>query len=132
MDGERRDETNDAAFEDLCRRCGVCCHEKVRFGDQVVITDIPCPFLDVETNLCAVYPERFIKQPRCSPAEDSAKANALPGNCPYVGGLDGFVEPHLLSEHPEYEKAVDTLFPDRKEGLTGGKSARRNRSRDCR
>lgn len=117
MDGERREDANDAEYEGLCRQCGVCCHEKVRFGDQVVITDIPCPFLDTETNLCTVYPERFTKQPRCSSAEDSAKANALPEDCPYVGGLDGFIAPHLLSEHPEYERAVNALFPGREEGL---------------
>lgn len=126
MDGKRREAPLGAEYESLCRRCGICCHEKVRFGEQVVITDIPCRFLDVETNLCTVYPKRFAKQPRCSTAEDSAKANALPGDCPYVGGADNFIEPHLLSEHPEYEKAVNALFPGRREGLlrTKGRKAR--------
>lgn len=105
-----------ADHEALCRRCGVCCHEKVRFGEQVVITDIPCPFLDTETNTCTVYAERFTKQPRCSSAEDSAKANSLPGDCPYVGGIADYLTPHLLVDHPEYEKAVDALFPGRREG----------------
>lgn len=102
--------------EALCRRCGVCCHEKVRFGEQVVITDIPCQFLDLDTNLCTVYPDRLSKQPRCSTAEASLQANALPGDCPYVGGADGYLDPHLLSEHPEYENAINALFPGRKEG----------------
>lgn len=102
--------------EALCRRCGMCCHEKVRFGEQVVITDIPCEFLDTETNMCRVYGERLTKQPRCSSAEDSVKANSLPNDCPYVGGVDGYLEPHVLAEHPEYEQAVNALFPGRQEG----------------
>ena len=107
--------------ESLCRRCGLCCHEKVRFGEQVVITDIPCEFLDVKTRQCTVYPERFRKQPRCSTAEDSAKANSLPGDCPYVGGVSNYLAPHLLSEHPEYERAVNALFPGKRIGKPGGK-----------
>ncbi len=105
-------------LEALCRRCGVCCHEKVRFGDQVVITDIPCEFLDAETNICTVYAERFVRQPRCSSAGDSVKACSLPGDCPYVGGVDSYREPHLLPDHPEYEQAINALFPGRKEGRT--------------
>ena len=92
----------------------MCCHEKIRFGDQVVITDIPCEFLDTGTNLCAVYPERYARQPRCSSAADSAEANGLPGDCPYVAGRAGYRAPHLLREHPEYEEAVDALYPGRK------------------
>lgn len=109
-DGERE------RHEALCRRCGVCCHEKVRFGEQVVITDIPCPFLDPENNLCRVYPERYARQPRCASAEDSVGGGTLPDDCPYVGGLDNYPAPHLLIEHPEYERAVNALFPGRKEG----------------
>ncbi|MDR1613150.1 MAG: hypothetical protein LBT97_10285 [Planctomycetota bacterium] len=107
--------------ENLCRRCGVCCHEKVRFGDQVVITDIPCPFLDEETNLCAVYPDRFEKQPRCSSADQSAGVNGLPGDCPYVADRKNYRAPHLLSAHPEYEQAINALYPDRAGKKRAGK-----------
>lgn len=108
--------------ENICRRCGVCCHEKVRFGEQVVITDIPCPFLDETTNRCTVYPDRLTRQPRCSSAEDSVKANSLPDDCPYVGGRTDYQPAHLLTEHPEYEQAVNTLFPERRRGRKCGKS----------
>ena len=118
-----------AAHEALCRRCGLCCHEKVRFGDQVVITDIPCQFLDPATNLCTVYPERLTRQPRCSSAEDSIKANSLPGDCPYVGGLSGYPNPHLLIEHPEYEQAINALFPGRREGTLPKSAAMARRRR---
>ncbi len=101
------------ASEALCRRCGVCCHHKVRFGDVVVITDVPCEFLDTATNLCAVYPERFRRQPLCSTAESSVAAGALPGDCPYVGGKSDYPAPVLLADHPEYEQAVNAIFPER-------------------
>ncbi|MDR1520461.1 MAG: hypothetical protein LBU23_10015 [Planctomycetota bacterium] len=102
------------ASEELCRRCGVCCHEKARFGSLVVITDIPCRFLDPATRLCRVYPDRLSRQPRCSSAADSLLAGTLPADCPYVQGAAGYRAPHLLSGHPEYEQAVNALFPERK------------------
>lgn len=103
----------DTAYENLCRRCGLCCHQKIRFGDVVVITDVPCEFLDTATNLCTVYPDRFIKQPLCSSAEASVLAGALPNDCPYVGGVSGYDAPVLLRDHPEYEDGVNQLFPER-------------------
>lgn len=127
MSGE---EDADPVLEGLCRRCGLCCHEKVRFGERVVITDIPCPYLDPETNACRVYSERLVRQPRCSTAADSVRANSLPDDCPYVGGNAAYLAPHLLTEHPEYEQAVDALFPGRKEGLlprSAAMAARRRR-----
>lgn len=114
--GKKGGTASDAAHEALCRRCGRCCFEKVRFGQLVVITDIPCAYLDTETNLCTVYDKRLRKQHRCSSAEDSRKANALPGDCPYVGGDSGYLSPEFLDDHPEYENAVNALFPGRKEG----------------
>ncbi len=109
-------EAEKSARENLCRRCGVCCHQKVRFGDVVVITDVPCEFLDTGTNLCTVYPERFEKQPLCSSAEASVIAGALPDDCPYVGGVANYNAPLLLRDHPEYEDGVNTLFPERLKG----------------
>lgn len=112
------DPMRQAALESLCRRCAVCCHQKVRFGDVVVITDVPCEFLDPATNKCTVYPERYRKQPLCSSAEISAESGTLPADCPYVGGRSDYRDPLLLSEHPEYEDAVNALFPER---VSGGK-----------
>lgn len=104
--------------EHLCRRCGLCCHEKVRIGDQVVITDIPCRHLDPETNLCRIYEDRARLEPRCLSAEVSAKGGGLPGDCPYVAELADYRAPHLLWEHPEYEDAINSVYPERakKEG----------------
>ncbi len=113
---EAKGQKAEAGWENLCRRCGVCCHEKVRMGDQVIITDIPCRFLDVATNLCTVYSQRAEKEPRCQSAAESAEINALPGDCPYVAARSDYQEPHLLWEHPEYERAINALYPQRKSG----------------
>ncbi len=115
MDAQRTDD----AYENLCRRCGTCCHQKIRFADGVLITDVPCEFLDTRTNLCTVYPERFAKQPLCSSAEASVAAGALPGDCPYVGGNANYEEPFLLRDHPEFEEDVNALFPERRHSETG-------------
>ncbi|MDR1744499.1 MAG: hypothetical protein LBS30_01965, partial [Planctomycetota bacterium] len=108
-----KDDGAPAPPEDLCRRCGRCCHQKIRFGTVVVITDIPCEFLDPLTNLCTVYPERFVRQPLCSTAAVSAATGTLPDDCPYVAGMSGYVAPLSLEDHPEYERGVNALFPGR-------------------
>lgn len=100
-------------WESVCRRCGRCCHHKIRFGDAVVISDLPCDYLDPVTNLCTVYPERYARQPLCSSAEISADIGVLPDDCPYVGGRSNYAAPLLLEEHPEYEADVNALFPER-------------------
>ena len=110
---ESKDAGADALSEALCRRCGRCCHQKIRFGEVVVITDVPCEFLDPLTSLCTVYPERFSRQPLCSSAAVSAEAGALPDDCPYVAGLSEYVAPLSLEDHPEYEQGVNSLFPGR-------------------
>ncbi|MDR1536278.1 MAG: hypothetical protein LBU64_14520 [Planctomycetota bacterium] len=102
------------AREKLCRRCGVCCHEKVRFGETILITDIPCRFLDPAGRRCRVYPDRLSRQPRCSTAEASLRAGTLPGDCPYVRETPDYRPPLLLSRHPEFETAVRALFPGKK------------------
>lgn len=103
-------------MEAICRRCGRCCRQKVRFGDVVVITDIPCQFLDPKTNTCTVYPQRLFKQPLCSAIEIAVANGAQPNDCPYAGGNSDYQAPLTLAEHPEYRQAVDALFADKNKG----------------
>lgn len=117
-DGED-DEESERRKEDLCRRCGICCHEKIRVGDRVIITDIPCKYLDAETNLCRVYNDRAKRESRCLGADAAVKANAMPGDCPYVAGVADYLDPWLLREHPEFEELVDSLYPERKNPAPG-------------
>ncbi len=109
-----REPEKDSRYENLCRRCGVCCFQKVRSGDEVIITDVPCEFLDPATMLCTVYPERFEKQPLCTSARASVAMQCLPGTCPYTGGNADYQEPIFLKDHPEFEEAVNEIFPERK------------------
>ena len=108
-DSTVHDQTQDT--ENICRRCGICCHEKIRMGEQIIITDIPCKHLDVATNQCRIYDQRAELEPRCLSAAESARGNGLPGTCPYVAGIANYQEPHLLCEHPEYQLMVDFLYP---------------------
>lgn len=107
--------------ENLCRRCGACCHEKLRIGKLVLITDIPCEYLDVETKLCRIYDTRSEIEPRCLGADEAKEANAQPADCPYVAGAADYFAPLVLAEHPEYENLVNEVYPDRAERKAGGK-----------
>lgn len=100
--------------EALCTRCGICCHEKISLNGKVIITDIPCQFLDIDSNFCTVYEERFKRQPRCSYADVSALANGLPGSCPHVRDIPDYQAPDMLKDRPELEAIVDMLYPERK------------------
>lgn len=113
MDGNDGNDGARREWERVCRRCGRCCRHKIRFGETVVITDIPCEFLDPLTNLCTVYPERYSRQPLCSSAGISLAIGVLPDDCPYVGGRSGYAAPLLLEEHPEWEDDVNAVFPER-------------------
>ena len=57
---------NDACWEALCKRCGLCCFEK--FEDDsgtIFFTRTPCRYLDVVTRECRVYDRRFAINPEC-------------------------------------------------------------------
>lgn len=108
-------------MESLCRHCGLCCQQKVRAGDVVIISDVPCEFLDPATNMCTVYPERFIRQPLCCNIDVAIANNAQPNECPYVGGNSKYDAPLLISEHPEYREGIEELFSKKE---IGGKKKR--------
>lgn len=72
------------ADESLCRRCARCCYEKLLIGDEVVLTRVPCRFLDLETRLCTVYAHRHEENIRCLTVEEGIAARAFPSDCPYV------------------------------------------------
>ena len=103
--------------EGWCRRCGRCCHEKIRLDDgQVLITDIPCEHLDIDTRLCRVYADRSRRQARCQSATASSEVGALPGDCPYAMVVEGYPAPLMLTDHPEYADLVELVHPGRRGG----------------
>ena len=100
--------------ESLCRRCGVCCHEKIMVEGVVVITDRACAFLDPVSRLCRVYAERHAHQPQCATAARAAEMGALPGDCLYARRIPGYKAPQYLEDRPELVPVVDRLFGTRR------------------
>jgi hypothetical protein len=71
--------------EELCRKCGICCHWKIKFKDKLFIfMHKPCKYLDTNTNLCKEYANRFNLEVGCLKIEEALKQQVLPGDCPYV------------------------------------------------
>ena len=72
-------------WEELCQRCGRCCFEKIEYRERIFYTDRPCPYLNRDTKLCRVYPQRNRLQPDCAQlTPELAAAGVLPDDCPYV------------------------------------------------
>ncbi len=71
------------ALEKMCKKCGVCCHAKLKKGDTIYIfLSNPCPYV-TEENKCSVYPSRHEKRPDCLNLEDAIKHEILPDCCGY-------------------------------------------------
>ena len=74
-------------WEDICRRCTLCCHERTVYPDRMEVSlSSPCPFLSTDTGLCRVYDHRFSACPECSKVTffTAAFGSSLPSSCAYV------------------------------------------------
>ncbi len=74
-------------WEDICSRCGLCCHEKVIYPDALVIDlSMPCEFYDSDNSGCSVYHERFSCCSRCEKVTPlkAMFSRSLPDSCSYV------------------------------------------------
>ena len=74
-------------WDDICRRCALCCYERTVTEDSVIIDlTSPCRYLDTETKLCTVYDERLKKNGRCNRLTPfhAMFSSALPPACAYV------------------------------------------------
>lgn len=90
---------NTKEWEDLCRRCGRCCYEKLEFEGEVYYTDTPCEKLDLATGLCTVYANRIKARPGCTPlTPEIVRKGILPADCPYVAGIVNYSAPHLSQD----------------------------------
>lgn len=86
-------------WESICCRCGRCCYEKVDFEGRIYYTELPCEFLDTETNLCRVYTERDVKRPGCVRLTDEILPKGImPADCPYVSDIENYPAPSLLDD----------------------------------
>jgi len=74
-------------WEAKCKRCGLCCYEKI-ITDEFLFIDLDssCSFLDKKTNNCNIYSYRFKKQKRCRRVNifRVVFSKALPEECGYV------------------------------------------------
>ena len=74
-------------WEDICRRCGLCCFSRTVYPDEVVV-DLasPCSFLDADTRLCTVYGERFDLCAECTKVTPltAILGTSLPPSCAYI------------------------------------------------
>ncbi|MFA5468270.1 MAG: hypothetical protein WC224_04340 [Sphaerochaetaceae bacterium] len=74
-------------WEQKCNRCGLCCHEKVIVGNQIIYNlDEYCQYYDVKTHQCTIYLERLEKNARCKRITRfrAMFAAYLPETCAYV------------------------------------------------
>ena len=106
----------------LCERCGRCCYSKLTIDGEVVYTPFPCPHLDEESRLCAIYERRHELNPQCLTVEMGIRLGVFPADCPYVRGLPDYVPPRALTRQerrdlgPEILEAPDPPRPKRKRG----------------
>jgi hypothetical protein len=92
-------------WEDICNRCGLCCFEKyIDEHDRLIITTIPCRFLDIFSRECKVYHKRFKVGEDCQKLtpELVATVDWLPDECAYK---------KWQLEHDNIVKIIDSQLP---------------------
>lgn len=91
-------------WESICKRCGRCCYEKIDFEGRIYYTDLPCEYLEADTNHCRVYSNRETARPGCVKLTTGNVAGGfLPADCPYVKNLEGYIAPVM----PEDEEGSE-------------------------
>lgn len=86
-------------WEALCNGCGKCCYDKVWEGDGLLLLTSACAHLDLETNRCRVYSDRFEKEPMCMPiGAEIIEMGGLPEDCPYVENFPGYQGPKAVDK----------------------------------
>lgn len=74
-------------WEGKCTHCGLCCHEKVVIGDELLFDlESRCEHYDAETHQCRIYNERLSLNGRCRRVTPfrAMFARYLPDECAYV------------------------------------------------
>ena len=71
-----------------CEIQGRCCHFRVELSGRLFVTEVPCPFLSLETRLCKRYETR-LEVPWCN---EAGSISQLPGCRPYYDPLSRPVE----------------------------------------
>ena len=95
-------------WEALCDGCGICCLYKIEDEDtgEVLLTNVACRFLNLETITCKLYDARLSAMPTCIKLTPSKveKLDWLPDTCAYRLILKGKPLPNwhpLVSGNPK-------------------------------
>lgn len=90
-------------WESLCDGCGLCCQVQVECGEtgERALSNAACRFLDLCTNQCSDYENRFENVEDCTKVtpQNVGELNWLPHTCGYRLVYQGFDLPkwhHLI------------------------------------
>lgn len=78
------------AEEDLCKRCGLCCHVSIKVGrSNIVLPGLHCRYLLVEgdKSTCTVYDRRFEVAYWCLDRKTALERHLMAADCPYHLGF---------------------------------------------
>lgn len=76
-------------IDDICRKCGECCREKVRLDSgEVIYLDMWCAGIDPKTRLCRIYEHReaILRDAlgqTCLNIKQAIETNDVPDHCAY-------------------------------------------------
>ena len=77
---------------EACVKCGRCClnaamHPGIGMG---VLIGGACQYMDQDTNLCLIFENRHILNPKCLTVDQAVKIHRLPQDCACVKGVRGY------------------------------------------
>ena len=75
------------SWQNTCKQCGLCCHEKVIIGHNVIYDmDSYCQYYDPASHQCTIYLDRLEIEQRCKRVTrfKAMFASYLPDTCAYV------------------------------------------------
>ena len=110
---DKLEKKNIKKSEDLCVKCGACCHCSVLGkSSRFFVQDLKCKYLTkgVPGNrVCSVYKSRFTDAPWCLSLEKGINNGAFPNDCPYVREMPNYSGPIILPKD-EYLKEASPII----------------------
>ena len=100
-------------WENLCNRCGGCCHNNMILRKATVSyldDSVKCRFL-TEDNLCRVYPDRFKHTDKCENITELVRTEVIPNHCAYAPYCER-TKPHFDAWSPEELEEFIRQQPD--------------------
>ena len=103
------------ADEDICLRCGKCCHSAVKVKDQMVMLPLQCKYLAKDREggtFCTVYNIRDLTGWCQRINVESVRKELFPPECPYMEGVSGYKGKIELSdeEFDEIKPILRNIF----------------------